>query len=350
MGESGSRAHRFADQPTSIKRNSECPPRRATIEEEAMTKRTSHRQTLCVLIAFTLFGAVGAARRNPASPLPDGFAFAPVAYLGDPAPGGGTFLDVFESSLINNRGEPTDSGVHLADEPYLGLGAAVYSADTQGHISTIVGPGDPAPGGGVFDWAVFPQTNALGDVAFMGHLAGEECRPAGFPPHAFLMACLASVYVKDAATGQVRSIAHAGHPAPGGGVYRQAISPMLNNHGDVVFLGDLTPPPEARRRTGGYRHSNGVTLAVARRGNPMPGGGHFVTASNVIGWQISVNNPGDVAFNAVLDTDDNGDGVPDTGLFVWSHGVLRLVARSGTQIPDIGEVAHLVLFPTPARR
>jgi hypothetical protein len=44
-----------------------------------------------------------------------------------------------------------------------------------------------------------------------------------------------------------------------------------------------------------------------------------------------------------LDTDDNGDGVPDTGLFVWSSGVLRLVARTGTQIPDIGEVAHLVM-------
>ena len=68
-----------------------------------------------------------------------------------------------------------------------------------------------------------------------------------------------------------------------------------------------------------------------------------MTASNLNGWQISVNNPGDVAFNALLDSDDNGDGVPDTGLFVWSRGVLRLVARSGPVIPGVGEVAHLVM-------
>ena len=29
--------------------------------------------------------------------------------------------------------------------------------------------------------------------------------------------------------------------------------------------------------------------------------------------------------------------------FVWSHGVLQLVARSGTVVPGVGEVAHLVM-------
>ena len=149
-----------------------------------------------------------------------------------PTPGGGVFTGATFGTSLNNEGllafggiVPTDSGVHLADEPYLGLGAAVYTADRQGHISTVVSPGDAAPGGGVFDWALFAQINASRDVAFMGHLAGEECRPEGFPPHAVLMACLGSIYVKDSATGQLRSIAHAGDPAPGGGVYRQAISP-----------------------------------------------------------------------------------------------------------------------------
>ena len=431
-----------------------------------MHKILSHPQRIGFAAVFALCGAIGTTGHD-VSAQADGFAFAPVAFLGDPAPGGGAFLDVFESNLINNRGDvlfgsnvtaneeqglfflprrvntiaeiarvgepapgggvfgagfgspnalndngdvgfmflldplsfpigvnagvyrysqrartltavmtpgvtpspgggvfagatfgtslnsegflafggivPTDNGVHVADEPYLGLGAAVYSADTQGHISPIVSPGDPAPGGGVVDWAVFPQMNASRDVAFMGHLSGEECRAEGFPPQAVLMACLGSIYVKDSATGQLRSIAHAGDPAPGGGVYRQAISPMMNDRGDIVFLGDLTSPPLARRVTGVYLHSKGVTIAVARPGDPMPGGGHVVTASNLIGWQISVNNPGDVAFNALLDTDDNGDGVRDTGLFVWSRGVLRLVARTGTVVPGVGEVAHLVM-------
>jgi hypothetical protein len=265
-----------------------------------------------------------------------------------PAPAGGVFAGATFGTSLNNEGflafggiVPTDNGVHLADEPYLRLGAAVYSADTAGHISTVVEPGDPAPDG-VFDWAAVAQINASKDVAFMGHLAGEECRPANFPPHAVLMLCLGSIYLKDGATGQVHSVAHAGDPAPGGGVYRQAISPMLNDRGDIVFLGDLTSPPLSRRVTGVYRYSKGVTIAIARPGDPMPGGRRFVTASNIIGWQISVNNPGDVAFNAVLDTDDNRDGAPDTGLFVWSHGLVRPVARTGTVIPGVGEVANLV--------
>jgi hypothetical protein len=432
-----------------------------------MTKSTNRRATIVMLMALTLWEAVGSAHRhdNPADP--NDFVFAPIAFLGDSAPGGGAFLDVFESNFINNRGEvlfgtnltaipeqglfllrkpgkrisviarvgepapgggefglgflspnafndkgdagfsfllnpfsfpvgmnagvyrfshaanrltaivmpgatatpdgetfagatfgtslnnrgvlafggivPTDSGVHLLDEPYAGLGAALYSADKKGHISAIVRPGDQAPGGGMFDFTMFPRINASNDIAFMGHVAGDECRAANFPPQAILMICLTGVYVKDGATETVWSIAHAGDPAPGGGVYRQAISPVLNDRGDIVFLGDLTSPPLARQVNGVYLYSNGVTIPVARPGFPMPGGGRFVSASNIPGWQISVNNPGDVAFNAVLNTDDNGDGVPDTGLFVWSHGLLRVVARTGMVIPGVGEVAHLVM-------
>jgi hypothetical protein len=267
-----------------------------------------------------------------------------------PAPGAGVFAGATFGTSLNNGGVlafagivPTDKGVHLADEPYVGLGAALYKADRKGHITAVVRPGDEAPGGGVFDLAAGPWINASGDVAFMGHVAGEECRAADSPPQAIIMSCLASIYVKDGASGRIRSIAHAGDAAPGGGVYRQAISPILNDRGDIVFLGDLTPPPLARQVTGVYLHSKGVTIPVARPGDPMPGGGRFVTASNIIGWQVSVNNPGDVAFNAVLDTDDNADSVPDTGLFTWSHGSLRLVARTGTVIPGVGTIANLVM-------
>lgn len=429
-----------------------------------MRKLSNHPQTIGFLALVALCGTIGTVDRN-VSAQANGFAFAPVAFLGDSAPGGGAFLDVFESNFINNRGDvlfgsnvsanedqgifmlrkpgpaleeiaragqpapgggvfgigfgspnsmndngdvgfmflldplsfpigvngavyhfssvagtltavmtpgvtpapaggvfagatfgtslnqegvlafggivPTNHGVHLADEPYIGLGAGVYHADNAGHITAVVQPGEPAPDG-VFDWAGAAQINASRDVAFMGHLAGEECRAPNFPPHAVLMLCLGSIYLRDGVTGKLQSIAHAGDPAPGGGTYRQALSPMLNDRGDIAFLGDLTSPPLSRRVTGVYRYSKGLTIAVARPGDPMPGGGRFVTASNIIGWQISVNNPGDVAFNAVLDTDDNGDSVPDTGLFIWSGGLLRPVVRTGTVIPGVGEIANLV--------
>ena len=48
-----------------------------------------------------------------------------------------------------------------------------------------------------------------------------------------------------------------------------------------------------------------------------------------------------VAFGAVLDTDENGDGVADTGLYISSRGALRLVARTGTAIPGVGTIARL---------
>src|SRR5262249_32493492 len=160
----------------------------------------------------------------------------------------------------------------------------IFKARREGQISSVVGPGDPAPGGVIFDWAATPWINDGGDVAFVGHVAGEECRPEGFPPQAILILCLQSLYVQDAATGTIQSIAHAGDPAPGGGVYRQATSPVMNNRGDVVFLGDLTVSSAAGEVTGVYLHSGGVTMRVAGPTDPMPGGGHFVTASTIGGW------------------------------------------------------------------
>src|SRR5205823_13593225 len=34
-----------------------------------------------------------------------GYSFTPIAFLGDPAPGGGNFINDFEPTAINNRGE-----------------------------------------------------------------------------------------------------------------------------------------------------------------------------------------------------------------------------------------------------
>ena len=117
---------------------------------------------------------------------------------------------------------------------------------------------------------------------------------------------------------------------------------MLNDSGAIAFLGDLTPPPAASEVTGVYLHWRGVTIAVARPGDEMPGGGRFVTSATIVGWQIDVNNAGEVVFNATLNTNDNGDGFPDTGLYLLSHGKRRLVARTGTEIPGVGTIARLV--------
>jgi hypothetical protein len=267
-----------------------------------------------------------------------------------PAPGGGIFQGVFFGTSLNNAGTlvftgiiPTDQGVHIPGQAYPGLGMGVFKASANGQISSMVRPGDPAPGGGTFDIAESGWINDGGDVAFEAHVAGEEAAIPGFPPQAVLISALGSLYVKNARSGGITSIAHAGDPAPGGGTFRQTLSPVMNNAGNIAFLGDLTPAPSANQVTGVYVYSSGVISKIAAPGDPMPGGGNFVTASTIPSQQIDINNRGDVVFNAVLDTDVNKDGVPDNGLFVWSQGLLRLVAGTGTVIPGVGTVSGLVM-------
>lgn len=80
----------------------------------------------------------------------------------------------------------------------------------------------------------------------------------------------------------------------------------------------------------------------------MPGGGTFRTASTLSSQQIHVNNRGEVVFNASLET----GGSAASGLFAWSHDSVRLVARTGTVIPEVGTIAQMVmgviLIPPPA--
>jgi hypothetical protein len=265
-----------------------------------------------------------------------------VAVPGTPVPGGEHLEGVFYNTAINNRGDIVFSGIVTGGDidpssppGAMGLGMGVFLADKHGTIFSIVRPGDPAPGGGTFDTAQNGSINNGGDIAFGGHLAGEECIDIGFS-----LNCGESVYLKDAATGVIQSIAHQGDPAPGGGVFRLAFGAVVNSRGDIVFIGDLTPAPDVGNTLGVFLFSQGTTIAVARPGDAMPGGGTFVSAGDYDAT-YDLNQSGDVSFAATLSTDDNMDGIADTGLYVFSKGSVRLIARTGTVIPGVGTIAYL---------
>jgi len=172
--------------------------------------------------------------------------------------------------------------------------------------------GDPAPGG-TFDFARAPSINDGGDIAFQAHLDGE---PLG-------EALSSSVYLKRAATGAIQSIAHQGEAAPGGGTFLYASGPVINNLGQVAFVGGLTSTT-----AGVFLFSAGAVVPIARPGDPMPGGGYLVKAlrgSPV----LHLSKAGDLSFFAALNTGD-------LGLYVSSRGVLRLVAGTGTVMPGVG--------------
>jgi hypothetical protein len=268
-----------------------------------------------------------------------------------PAPGGGVFQGTVFFPHLNNGGDllfdgivPTDKGIHVPDEDYIGLGQGIFMADKAGHIASVVSPGDAAPGGGTFDFAGGPWSNDGGDIAFLGHVAGDPASIPGNPPQSVLIAALSNGYVKDGATGTITEFAHAGGPIPasaGGGVFRQILNPQINNAGEVLFKGDLTPAPDAGQVAGLFRYSRGAITAVARPGDAMPGGGHLVTVSFVFPQEY-INNRGDIVFNCTLDTDVDGDGLPDQGTYQWSHGQLSVVARTGTVLAGVGTVRTFV--------
>src|SRR5581483_10983040 len=114
-----------------------------------------------------------------------------------PAPEGGVFQGTVFSPHLNNRGDLlfdglvlTDKGIHVSDEPYTGLGQGIFQADKSGHITSVISPGATAPGGGKFDWAASPWNNDGGDVAFIGHVAGDPASIPGFPPQSVFTAAL----------------------------------------------------------------------------------------------------------------------------------------------------------------
>jgi hypothetical protein len=242
-------------------------------------------------------------------------AVTPVVVPGStPIPAGGVFAGVFFDPSLNNGGDIAFTGLVPT-----GFGFGVFRADRQANISDVASPGDAAPGG-TFDFAAFASINDGGDVAFHAHLA-EDPSPA------------VSVYLRNAATGTIQSIAHQGEAAPGGGTYRQAFGPVINSRGQVVFVGQLT----GVAGSGLFLHSDGATVPIARPGDPMPGGGNLVFAFGTSVF-LHVNGTGEVAFLARLSTGN-------FGLYVSSLGVLRLVAGTGTVIPGAGTIVAGSFIP-----
>lgn len=234
---------------------------------------------------------------------------------------------------INARGDIAFAGVLSPRSEDLSEG--IFVAHRTGAITHVAVPGDTAPGGSLFDFLASPSLNDFGDVAFDAHRTIEACNALG------IGGCLTSAYVWRAAEQRVEPIARQGDAAPGGGSFRFAVQPVINNRGDILFTADLTPPDRPfGRDLGLFLFSRGSIAPIVRPGDEMPGGGRLLTTSLhfTTGPVYSLADNGTVAFDATLDTDVDEDGIFDTGVYVWADGRLRLVARTGTQLPRIGDV------------
>jgi hypothetical protein len=266
------------------------------------------------------------------------------------APGGGTFQGSLFHPSINNNGDVAFAGIvpaTIGPGSSIDLGAGVFVADKQGHLTDVARPGDAtAPGGKTFDFAQNPSIDNRGDVAFGAHILGEPIKSLGQTLPLDLFAG-ESEYVKDGATGAIRSVAHQDAAIPasaGGGTYDYAYGAVLNNRGQILFAAGLKGSPGVLfngslvDNQALFVDTNGTVTAVARLGMAMPGGGNLVSTSFNPG-NFDINSSGDVAFSALLDTGEEG-------VYLWSKGTLTLIAKTGDVIPGVGTVAGFDQYGT----
>jgi len=265
---------------------------------------------------------------------------------GDPAPGGHTFQSADWHTYLNNRGEIATAGIidtydgncTNEDASCYGFGRGVYKFDRRNKAIKIAAPGDPAPGGGVFDDAWDPNINDWGDVVFGGHVKGEAC----FGGSSSTIGCYESLYLYRARTGTLSSLVHQGDPAPGGDTFDFAFNGRLNSVGDVSFIGVLDMIDEDgwvlyKNGVFLYRHTGSI-VKVAKPGDRLPGG--VMANTNFAQGSHGINDFGDVAFVAQLDADVNHDGIQDTGIYLYHAGRISTVVRTGTVIRGFGKVAY----------
>ena len=254
----------------------------------------------------------------------------PVMVPGLKGHGGDAFWGSYFVTSINNQGEIVFSGmictsvlgtvptVKCLDGSSTWMGMGVYKADAKGRISPVVLPGDVAPGGhqkSYFDLVRRPVINARGDVAFTAHVAGEPCKKAD------ILFCLDSLFVKRGDSGVIERIATSGSASPVHGKnYSSAFGPILNAAGDVAFIADLSDKDDGSE-VAVFLYTRGEKIVIAKPGDAMPGGGKFATCGYFT-QNASMNNEGDIVFDATLDDGTNA-------IYLWRHGVVSLVAKTG---------------------
>ena len=106
-------------------------------------KRYTSWQRLVAVVGVVLLGGVVGSRSPDVLADPKGYVFTPLAFLGTPTPEGEQFLNTFDSSRINNRGDVQFGSIVTTE------GEGREFLITIGEITEIpVSAGEPAPAAG----------------------------------------------------------------------------------------------------------------------------------------------------------------------------------------------------------
>lgn len=280
-----------------------------------------------------------------------------VAREGSQAPGTpeGAVFDSFLELTQNDAGQvafqamlkTTGGGVTPRD-------ANGIWSDSSGPLSLVARARTQAPGlpaGALF--AEFGEPcllNAAGQRAFH---AGIQLTGASAPPD--------SEGIWSEGSGELTLVARKGGHAPGtpeGTDFQFFGIPVLNDAGRTAFVALLHPSggnPSFYNGQGIWSEGSGTLTLVARDGSHAPGTSDGVTFSTFSLQSYSsnyprpaINNVGQVAFWAALQTDAGGVTTSnDTGIWSEGSGSLALVAREGSQAPGTSDGTNFSSFGDP---
>jgi hypothetical protein len=256
--------------------------------------------------------------------------YALIAKPGQPAPGGGEFLNGGtkhgpshrQAADINNKGQVVwNQPVAGADgEPHNAI--FMFDPATQ-QPTAIMRPGTTAPGGGAFDQAWVPQINEKSQVAFIASKEGSEQY---------------GLYLWDA--GTITPIAAPGDKI-GEDVVDQAGYPRLAENGDIVFVTHFGEGHTAFSE--GTTDETNVVLYTAadkklqtllKPGDALPDGKKF-HGVELNRRPVALNSQGQVVVMAIREEDSRG------GMYLWQSGNLQLLTGYGETIPGVGKVTGM---------
>ena len=248
---------------------------------------------------------------------------------GDQAPGLSPGV-TFSSLRLLSAGQPAVFAVLSGPGISGSNNTAIYSL-SDGSLELIASEGAPAAfaGSGVNfgNFGGFPRGNENGQFVAFNLLSNTS----GIPP------TISSLIFGD--SEGVEAVATDGSPAPGAGLgvtfnlssfFSRGFK--LNNAGGSAFQATLSSG------SGIFSNAGGSLQAIALEGTTAPGTPLGTTFEPFNSTRLSLNDEGDISFDADLSGDSR------EGVFASSDGVVRNVARAGVSVPGSFGFARFSFF------
>ncbi len=204
----------------------------------------------------------------------------PIVRKGQSVPNGNGNYNVFSTdTLINDVGQVAFYSTLNNTSGGSGDNEAIFLSSNNGLVQ-IVRKGQLAPNGGTFVGITQMSLNNAGQVAFRGDFSGQANQ---------------RIFRSDG--GVLTEIARVGQLAPDGvSTFSSLVSPQMNNAGQIVFQAGLNNAPFTSNK-GIFVGTGSGIIEIARRGENAPGTGTAITMNAV---SPLINDSGQVAFSSDL--------------------------------------------------